>query len=195
MPDRGTHHIVPDDLQCIQVKKLAPNLTSHVQPLDAGIIANFKRIYSREFLAQAICCNDDSCNPKDLYKIDLLAWDKIWPETIFNCWSKTEILPPSLQAQSKLSDQDKEVKQTLKEVADELNCCCKVSVEYDADWVGNPQASNDEVWEESVARPSKGVFDHIQTIHRDYTILPCLTRPRYICSVPRVCIISDLLRL
>ena len=36
-------HTVPDDLQCIQVKKLAPNLTSHIQPLDAGIIANFKK--------------------------------------------------------------------------------------------------------------------------------------------------------
>ena len=81
-----------------------------------------------------ICCDDDSCDPKDLYKIDLLdgiklallAWDKNWLETIFNCWRKTEILPPSLQAQSKLSNQDKEVMQSLKEVADELNCCCKV---------------------------------------------------------------------
>ena len=44
--DNAPGHIVPKaGLSNVEVFFLTPNLTSHIQPLDAGIIATFKRRY------------------------------------------------------------------------------------------------------------------------------------------------------
>ena len=48
--DNFSAHIPPDNLTNIRVKDFAANLTAHVQPLDAGIIHNFKAHYCKMFI-------------------------------------------------------------------------------------------------------------------------------------------------
>lgn len=75
----------------------APNMTSFVQPLDAGIIRCFKAHYRRAFCRRAIELDD--MGEDDIYKINLLevmlmakdAWDAISAKTIENCWNHTKI--------------------------------------------------------------------------------------------------------
>ena len=45
--DNATSHKVPEDLQNVPVHFLPPNMTSHLQPNDAGVIRNFKLYYRK----------------------------------------------------------------------------------------------------------------------------------------------------
>ena len=77
-----------------------PGLTSHIQPLDAGIICCFKAHYRHQFCLCAI--QQDNAEEEDIYKIDLLeammmaerVWKSVSPTTIKNCWDHTEIQRP-----------------------------------------------------------------------------------------------------
>ena len=74
-----------------------PNMTSYVQPLDAGIIQCVKAHYRRAFCLRAIKLDD--AGEDDIYKINLLevmlmvkeAWKAVTPKTIANCWNHTKI--------------------------------------------------------------------------------------------------------
>jgi len=74
---------------------------SHVQPLDARIIHNFKAHYHKTFITQAIDRYDNDITPTSIYDINQLeamqmanlAWHKIDTSTIHNCWSHASILP------------------------------------------------------------------------------------------------------
>ena len=54
LQDNFSAHIIPDDLENIQVKNFSPNITAHVQPKDQGIIKCFKAHYRTKFIEQAI---------------------------------------------------------------------------------------------------------------------------------------------
>ena len=79
-----------------------PGLTSHIQPLDAGIIRCFKAHYRRLFCLRAI--QQDEAEEQDIYKTNLLeamimaerAWKDVSSNTIKNCWKHTEIQRPRL---------------------------------------------------------------------------------------------------
>ncbi|XP_025196277.1 tigger transposable element-derived protein 4-like [Melanaphis sacchari] len=86
-----------------------PNITSTFQPLDQGIIKNFKVFY-RKFALQHIIANlDNTRNAHDLAKqIDVLkaiiwvkkAWTEISSFTITNCFKKAEFPfsePPEIE--------------------------------------------------------------------------------------------------
>jgi hypothetical protein len=83
----------------IRVERFSPNLTAHVQPLDAGIIHCFKSYYRRHFLRRALDLFDDGAD--DIYSINQLqamrmismAWEDLSNETIVHCWQKVDILP------------------------------------------------------------------------------------------------------
>jgi hypothetical protein len=74
-----------------------PNLTSFIQPLDAGIIRCFKAHYRRAFCYRALDLDD--AGERDIYNINLLeamlmakdAWNAITVTTIENCWDHTGI--------------------------------------------------------------------------------------------------------
>ena len=83
---------------------LPANTTSHIQPLDQGIIAGFKAHYRRYLVNWTISEYDKEENKGvDLRKMkpDFLqmltwskkAWDVITEETISNCWWKTGMFP------------------------------------------------------------------------------------------------------
>lgn len=76
-----------------------PNLTSFIQPLDAGIIRCFKAHYRCAFCLRAIELDD--AGEQNIYEVNLLeamfmardAWRSVKAETIANCWGHTGILP------------------------------------------------------------------------------------------------------
>lgn len=86
----------------ITVNFLAPNLTSFVQPLDAGIIACVKALYRKAICLRALKNEKNDPEGKtDIYKINLLEsmrlledkWDDVSAETIRNCWKHAGICP------------------------------------------------------------------------------------------------------
>lgn len=88
----------------IRIEFFAPNMTSHVQPLDAGIIRAFKAHYRRTFCLRAL--DADEAGEDDIWSLNLLeamgmakeAWAAITPATIAHCWAHTGILPLSAPA-------------------------------------------------------------------------------------------------
>lgn len=81
---------------------LPPNTTSHLQPLDAGIIASFKNRYKQNYCRHMLKLfeegkdiNQEKINVKEAIDYLADAWKNVTEETILNCWKKTGILPSS----------------------------------------------------------------------------------------------------
>lgn len=95
--DNFSGHYIPYEPQNIRLEYFEPNLTSYVQPLDAGIIRCFKAHYRKAFCLRAI--GRDDAGEEDIYKIDILesmmmandAWKNVTASTIMNCWNHTHI--------------------------------------------------------------------------------------------------------
>lgn len=95
------HQWEPRKLKNVQIEPLKPNLTAHVQPMDAGIIRTLKAIYKRTLIMRSI--DREEAGEADIFKIDLLeairtlerAWDSVSVSTIANCWRHTGITPES----------------------------------------------------------------------------------------------------
>ena len=95
--DNFTGHNIQYEPKHITLIYFKPGLTSHVQPLDAGIIRCFKAHYWHEFCLCAI--EKDNQDEEDIYKINLLeamemavlAWQSVSPTTLKNCWNHTGI--------------------------------------------------------------------------------------------------------
>ena len=73
---------------------LPKNTTSLIQPLDQGIISNFKRNYRKELMKALIADNRDitsflkTINVKDVIYFSAAAWDAVKPLSIRNTWQK-----------------------------------------------------------------------------------------------------------
>lgn len=95
--DNFSGHFISYEPHNITLEYFEPNLTSFVQPLDAGIIWCFKAYYRRAFCTRAI--ELDEAGAENIYKINLLegmlmvkeAWKAVSDETIRNCWDHTKI--------------------------------------------------------------------------------------------------------
>jgi hypothetical protein len=81
---------------------LPANTTSHIQPLDGGIIVNFKGRFKRLFIRWIITVLDsgvardsEKARPNMYQAIQWArtAWDEVSADTIKNCWNKVKILP------------------------------------------------------------------------------------------------------
>ncbi|POW06416.1 hypothetical protein PSHT_10385 [Puccinia striiformis] len=98
--DNFAGHIAPPEgLKHIELQFLSPNLTSHVQPLDAGIINTFKSHYRRRFMSNAIRNFNLDVTIANIYTIDQLSamrlsrlsWNSVTRATIKHCWDHTGI--------------------------------------------------------------------------------------------------------
>lgn len=97
--DNFSGHYVDYRPQNIHLEYFEPNLTSHVQPCDAGIIRTTKALYRNAFCLRAVDLDD--AGQRDIYKIDLReamlmmvkAWNQVKPSTIVNCWNHSGIQP------------------------------------------------------------------------------------------------------
>ena len=101
LQDNFSAHKCPDDVQNIEVLKFEPNLTTHVQSQDQGIIKCFKAYYRAKYIQRAIDRFDAGITPSEIYDINQLeamrladtAWHAIDASTIQHCWQKAGILP------------------------------------------------------------------------------------------------------
>ena len=88
--DNCSSHKLPD-LHSVEVLFLPPNATSKLQPLDAGIIQNFKVKYRRSLCLKLLACIEGG---EDTYKPNLLdalymttqSWEKVTADTIAHCF-------------------------------------------------------------------------------------------------------------
>ncbi len=104
LQDNFSGHVVPEGLTNVVVMNFSPNLTSHVQPCDQGIIRAFKAHYRRLFMQRALDRYDEGISPSAIYEINQLeamrladlAWDAVKASTMYHCWIKSGILPDSL---------------------------------------------------------------------------------------------------
>ena len=95
--DNFSGHSINYKQSNIHIEFFEPNLTSFVQPLDAGIICCFKAHYYSNFCQRAIVL--DEAGESNIYKINLLkgilmaeeAWNVVTMETIKHCWSHAQI--------------------------------------------------------------------------------------------------------
>ena len=95
--DNAPSHILPNNLTNVQCEFLPPTPTSHLQPMDAGIINAYKAHYRRYVVRSVVDAIDAGRKPdiqiSDAIRWTKLSWDQVTPETIHNCWRHTGILP------------------------------------------------------------------------------------------------------
>ena len=106
--DNAGSHTEPPPLSNTTVKFLPPNTTAHLQPMDGGIIQNFKVHYRHHLGLHFINCIDQMQSPKvDLRQaIGMIAdaWKAVKQTTVANCWRHVGIIQSS-------GDQDDNVEQ------------------------------------------------------------------------------------
>lgn len=88
-----SHGLLPTtNLQAIKIEYLPPNFTSHLQPLDAGIIKNIKHYYRKATLRDHIRSMRENNELKKINVLDAIytlanVWhNDVKPETIANCF-------------------------------------------------------------------------------------------------------------
>jgi hypothetical protein len=130
-----THMVKNLTLVSVKVLFLPPNTTSRIQPMDAGIIAAFKKRYRSFHLANAI--DRDAAGEKDLYKVDILkamrwcrsAWNALAPSTIENCWRHTGLMSAAKQPTNVQLTAEREIEDQLIQQIKELKLSSPLSVE------------------------------------------------------------------
>jgi hypothetical protein len=81
----------------IKIEMFAPNMTSYIQPLDAGIINSFKCQYKKLFLNNLINQIDDYNEYNMINQLEAMhlikqAWSCVSSSTIRKCWRHSDIL-------------------------------------------------------------------------------------------------------
>ena len=94
------HKIANNGLQFIKLVFLPPNTTSYIQPLDQGIIKNFKHDYFHHMLQKIVLTIDagEKCTATDMVRsisvLDVVnfmsaAWNDVSADTIQNCFFRS----------------------------------------------------------------------------------------------------------
>ena len=94
-------HTLPASITNVCMAFFSPNLMSHVQPMDAGIIWCFKAHYQKLFVACSIDHYNARVHPSKIYDVNQLeamhltdiTWSHVKPKVHCNCWAKVGILP------------------------------------------------------------------------------------------------------
>ena len=85
------------NLKSVKIEFLPPNTTSKLQPMDQGIIQNFKTLYRKEIIRKIVYDIDEGrpCSINLLQSMCMCekAWRNVQPSTIVNWFNK---LPNSL---------------------------------------------------------------------------------------------------
>jgi hypothetical protein len=99
----------------LRIQRLPKNSTPVTQPLDAGIISAFKRVflemlgfetyYARNFDQTTTITNGRA------WSLVPYAWDQMKPSTIRNCFAKTPVLPPQMRDHLRQQQPTKEEQQ------------------------------------------------------------------------------------
>jgi len=90
--DNATSHVSLIEFENIKIHRLPPNMTAHIQPMDAGIIHSFKCHYKSKLVKRLINNADLDIDIK-LNMIGVIkfvhdSWNCVTQETTANCFSK-----------------------------------------------------------------------------------------------------------
>ena len=80
-----------DSLSNIRIEFLPPNITSKVQPLDLGIIANFNHYFKQIREGDEVYSSRDNLDMNSVFEIAARAVDMIRPETFNRCFESSTI--------------------------------------------------------------------------------------------------------
>ena len=122
LADNCAAHAADVQLTNVKLAFLPPNTTSLIQPMDQGIIANFKKQY-RSLVLQCLVNDMDTGMlsgdraaevARKLTVLDSLhmqreAWNKINQSTIVNCYRKASFVPTTDAAEDEGQSSDSEV--------------------------------------------------------------------------------------
>ncbi|KAL4083749.1 hypothetical protein QTP88_029065 [Uroleucon formosanum] len=90
--DNCAAHNNPPTLSNVRIEFLPANTTSKLQPLDQGIIKNFKLLYRKEIVSEFLACLDNNDSPKVTVLTAIIishkAWNNVTTQTIQNCFRK-----------------------------------------------------------------------------------------------------------
>ena len=121
-----------DSYSNIKIVFLPKNTTSRLQPLDAGIIRNFKVKYRKRLLKFVISRIDDNRKASDIIKeVDVLkaiswikaSWEEVSDQTVINCFHKCGFRnqPRDEDVQTLDQDIDREFADLVKELAGDVD--------------------------------------------------------------------------
>lgn len=107
--DNCTLHTIVPNLKSITVKYIPANVPLKLQPLDLGIIQNFKMFYRKEIIQKIT----SSIELQQTFSVDLLqavriidkAWRLVATETIINCFKKAGFSTSSSLIQTTSNDE------------------------------------------------------------------------------------------
>ena len=111
--DNATSHIsLP--LSNIQLVYLPSNTTSHIQPMDPGIIRNFKlhcrKLQTRHYIRCVESEEPLKIDVRTALEMIKTSWSDVTPTTITNCWKHTGIVQPSIpESAHKPTDPDEDL--------------------------------------------------------------------------------------
>lgn len=150
-------------LENINLHFLPPNLTSIIQPMDAGIIRNIKVFYRRELVRLQVQGLDDDTGEEKvtvLTAMDLLAqaWSSVREETIKKCFKEAKWIVPNEDEDQQMDDEN--------ENEEEIS-----SLENDSEYL----AIDDDVATSSILSDSDIVellnHEHEETTDMDETLI------------------------
>ena len=109
--DNATSHSAEGlRLTNVVVRFLPPNTTAHIQPMDAGIIRNFKGYYRGLLVRYFLQCIEEDLEQVVSLKLAITyvkeAWTSVKQTTIVNCWRHVKILPPTQQPTANVDTDD-----------------------------------------------------------------------------------------
>ncbi|CAL4069779.1 unnamed protein product, partial [Meganyctiphanes norvegica] len=112
-------------LSNIELVFLPPNTTSHTQPLDQGIIANFKSHYRHMYTLGYLCPAMEAGKPPafnlfDAIQVAAQAWSMVTPRTIARCFKRAGFKHPAVTEPT--PEEEEEENLPLAQLAARLTC-------------------------------------------------------------------------
>ena len=125
-----------DSFSNISIKFLNKNTTSKTQPLDAGIIANWKVKYKKKLLRYVCSKVDGVKNASEIVKsinVSMAiewgkqAWSEVSQDTIVKCFKKTRLYPQEVEEDDHPFEGEDELP-ALQELMDKVGSSCDAEV-------------------------------------------------------------------
>nr|XP_015913217.2 tigger transposable element-derived protein 4-like [Parasteatoda tepidariorum] len=124
--DNCTAHSQPESLKAIEIVFLPPNVTALLQPLDQGIIRDFKRKYKKMLVKDLIKALDKN----EKFEVSVLdainyvhrSWSSVSTQTVFNCFRHAGFVANAESEDILCEEVDPEPLENLLQVVNEKGC-------------------------------------------------------------------------
>ena len=131
--DNAQVHKVDCCLRNVTLEFLDPNCTAHLQALDAGIIAAFKKIYFR-LVHEKQLGTGQKINYLDVMNFIAQAWTGIHPDVVINCFRHTNTIVPQHTASIEIIDLNLFSEPRVKELdiiaCDQVGTCFFIPLQF-----------------------------------------------------------------